>query len=87
MVRQVSLQISVYESSLKFLLYQLHHATFLLIIIFILIITYYYFFQLARWHNSLFFVQDNNNKINSFNSVVLEKTENVFLNYINLVLW
>lgn len=49
-------------------------------------IIYYYFFQLSRWCNSPVFVQDNNNKVNSFNSVVLEKTENIFLNYNNLVL-
>lgn len=65
----------------------LHFNNFLLIIIFILIIIFYYFFQLSRWDNSLFFVQDNNNKVNSFNSVILEKTENKLLNYNNLVLW
>lgn len=64
----------------------LHFNNFLLIIIFILIIIYYYFFQLSRWYNSLAFVQDNNNKVNSFDSVVLEKTENILLNDNNLVL-
>lgn len=64
----------------------LHFNNFLLITIFILIIIYYYFFQLSRWYNSLAFVQDNNNKVNSFDSVVLEKTENILLNDNNLVL-